>query len=73
VPTGEGEDVIPSRRGMRISLRIWELALLATMVIYWKALVFRSIKMGRAYISPQTAPLIVPDQKVTSGALNVVV
>jgi len=41
--------------------------------IFWKALIFRGIKTGRAYIFPQTAPLIVPYQKVTVGALNVVV
>jgi hypothetical protein len=58
---------------MRISLRIWELALLEAMVVFWKALVFRNIKTGRAYIFPQTAPLIIPDQKVTAGALNAVV
>jgi len=58
---------------MRISLRIWELALLVAMVIFRKALVFRSIKTGRAYSFPQTAPLVVPGQKVTAGALNVVV
>jgi hypothetical protein len=43
------------------------------MVVSWKALVFSGLKMGRAYIFPQTAPLIVPDQKVTVDALNVVV
>jgi hypothetical protein len=32
-----------------------------------------SIKTGELYIFPQTAPLIVPDQKVTAGALNAVV
>jgi hypothetical protein len=58
---------------MRISLRIWELAPLATMVVFWKALVFKNIKMGRAYIFPQTGPLIVHDQKVTAGALCAVV
>jgi hypothetical protein len=36
-------------------------------------LVFRSIKTGELYIFPHTAPLIVPDQKVTTGALNAVV
>jgi hypothetical protein len=58
---------------MRISLRIWELAPLAAMVVFWKALVFRNIKTGIAYIFPQTGPLIVPNQKVTSGALSAVV
>ena len=29
--------------------------------------------MGRAFNFPQTAPLIVPDQKMTVGALNKVV
>jgi hypothetical protein len=43
------------------------------MVIFWKALVFRNIKTRRAYIFPQTAPLIVLDQKVTVSALNAVV
>jgi hypothetical protein len=38
----------------------------------WKALVFMSIKTGEL-IFPKTAPLIVPDQKVTTGALNAVV
>jgi hypothetical protein len=58
---------------MRISLRIWELASLAAIEVFSKALIFRNIKTGRAYIFPQTAPLIVPDQKVTAGALNAVV
>jgi hypothetical protein len=39
----------------------------------WKALVFRNIKTGELMFFPQTAPLIVPDQKVTTGALNAVV
>jgi hypothetical protein len=43
------------------------------MVVFWKALVFRSIKTGELIYFPQTAPLIVPDQKVTTGALNAVV
>jgi hypothetical protein len=42
-------------------------------VFFWKALVFRSIKMGELIYFPQTAPLIVPYQKVATGALNAVV
>jgi hypothetical protein len=38
-----------------------------------KLWIFRSKKTMRTYIFPQTAPLIVPDQKVTAGALNAVV
>jgi hypothetical protein len=36
-------------------------------------LVFRSIKTGELMFFPQTAPLIVPDQKETAGALYTVV
>jgi len=36
-------------------------------------LVFKKVKTGRACNFPQTAPLIVPDKKVTVGALNEVV
>jgi hypothetical protein len=43
------------------------------MAFLWKALVFRSIKTGELIYFPQTAPLIVPDHKVTAGALNAVV
>jgi hypothetical protein len=32
----------------------------------WKALVFRDIKTGKLIEFPQTAPLIVPDQKMTA-------
>jgi hypothetical protein len=39
----------------------------------WKALVLRGIKTGELMYLPQTAPLIVPDQKVTAGALDAVV
>jgi len=52
VPKGEGEDVIPSRWRTRTSLHICELAPLAVMVVYWKALVFRGLNTGRAYIFP---------------------
>jgi hypothetical protein len=38
-----------------------------------KALVFSSVKTGELMSFPQTAPLIVLDQKVTTGALNMVV
>jgi hypothetical protein len=38
-----------------------------------ESLVFRIIKTGELIYFPQTAPLIIPDQKVTAGALNVVV
>jgi hypothetical protein len=38
----------------------------------WKALVFRDIKTGELMYFLQTAPLIVPDQKMTAGALKVV-
>jgi len=50
VPTGEGEDVIPSHWGTRTSLHICELALLAAMVNFWKALDFSKVKTGRACI-----------------------
>jgi len=36
-------------------------------------LVFSKVKTGRACNIPHTAPLIIPDQKVTAGALNEVV
>jgi len=36
-------------------------------------LVFRKLKTGRAFNFPQTAPLIVPDQKVTVGVLSEVI
>jgi len=36
-------------------------------------MVFIRIKIGRACNFPQMAPLIVPEQKVTVGALNAVV
>ena len=63
VPIGEGEDIIPC-----------ELAPLAAMVtFFWNALVFSKGKNGESLYFPQTAPLIVPDKKVTASALNAVV
>jgi len=41
--------------------------------MFWKALVFRGIKMGRAYNFPRMAPLIVPDQKVIVSDFNTMV
>jgi len=35
-------------------------------------LVFSEVKTGRACNFPQTAPSIIPDQKVIAGALNAV-
>ena len=58
---------------MRTSLRSWDLAPLAAIVVFGEKLWFLGIKMGKLVFFPQTAPLIVPDQKETAGALNAVV
>jgi len=51
VLTGESEDVILSCWRTRTSLRMCELAPLAVIVVFWKALVLSSLKTGRAYNS----------------------
>ena len=56
---------------MRTSLRSWDLAPLAAMVVFCEKLWFLGVKTGKLIDFP--APLIVPDQKETVGALNAVV